>query len=170
MDRRTPRAGPAARRLTARQLTVWRSLMDTMEELSRRLTAQLQQVGLSAGDYLVMLTLSEAAGRRLRSSELADAIGWQRSRLSHHLGRMERRGLVRREKCPTDSRGAVVTITDEGLRSFRLASAPHLRAVKHYFADALTEHQFEELESILNAVRTHLADLGQEIDSERMCS
>jgi hypothetical protein len=84
MDRRTPSAGPAARRLTARQLTVWRSLMDTMEELSRRLTAHLQQVGLSAGDYLMMLTLSEAEGHRLRSPELADAIGWQRSRLSHH--------------------------------------------------------------------------------------
>ncbi|GAA3770776.1 MarR family transcriptional regulator [Streptomyces chiangmaiensis] len=137
---------------------MWRSLMDTMEELSRRLTAQLQQVGLSRGDYLVMLTLSEAARHHLRSSELADAIGWQRSRLSHHLGRMERRRLVRREECPTDSRGTVVAITDEGLRSFRLASAPHLRAVKHYFADALTEQQLEELESILDAVRARLAD------------
>lgn len=107
MDTTTPSAGPATRPLPARQLTVWRSLIDTMEELSRRLTMQLQQVGLSRGDYLVMLTLSEAAGHHLRSSELADAIGWQRSRLSHHLGRMERRRLVRREECPTDSRGAV---------------------------------------------------------------
>ncbi|MEU1601315.1 hypothetical protein ABZ468_53810 [Streptomyces sp. NPDC005708] len=64
MDRRTPPAGPAARRLTARQLAVRRSLMDTMEEPSRRLTAQLQQVGLCAGDCLVMLALSEAAGHR----------------------------------------------------------------------------------------------------------
>lgn len=86
MDSKAPSAGPAAPPLSARRLAVWRALVDTMEEPTRRLTANLQQVGLSAGDYLVMLALSQAAEHRLRSSEVADAIGWQCSRLSHHLG------------------------------------------------------------------------------------
>jgi DNA-binding MarR family transcriptional regulator len=158
---RTQNTGPASQRLTARQLNVWRSLMDTMTELRRLLTAQLQEVGISPGDYAVLLALSEAVGHQLRSSELADTIGWRRSRLSHHLGRMESRGLVRRQECLTDSRGAVVAITDEGIRAFRLASAPHLRALKHYFADALTGQQLDDLERIIDAVRTHLAHLDE---------
>ena len=74
---------------------------------------------------------------------------------------MESRGLVRRQECLTDSRGAVVAITDEGIRAFRLASAPHLRALKHYFADALTGQQLDDLERIIDAVRTHLAHLDE---------
>jgi hypothetical protein len=79
-------------RMTSRELAVWRSLFDTTAELRRLLGAQLaHDCGLSPGDYQVLLALSEAEGRRLRSSELAATIDWERSRLSHHLGRMERR-------------------------------------------------------------------------------
>jgi len=133
--------------------------MDTTIELRRLLTAQLHEVDVSPGDYAVMLALSEAEGRSLRSSELADAIDWQRSRLSHHLGRMERRGLIRRAECLTDNRGAIVAITEEGMASFRRASAPHLRAVKHYFADALSEQQLDELSGVLESVQARLSSL-----------
>jgi len=70
------------------------------------LGAQLQQTGVSPADDLVLLTLSEAQGRQLQLSELAASIDWQRSRQSHHLGRMERRGVIRRNNCATDNRGA----------------------------------------------------------------
>jgi len=69
-----------AERLTDRELAVWRSLQDTTTELRRRLSAELQQVELSPGDYAVLLALTEASDRTLRSSELADAIDWERSR------------------------------------------------------------------------------------------
>jgi len=55
----------------------------------------------------VLLALRETEGHRMRSSEMAVHIGWEHSRLSHHLGRMERRQLIRREECTIDSRGAV---------------------------------------------------------------
>src|SRR5882724_8937724 len=113
----------AGRRMTARELAVWRSLLDTTEDLRRILGAQLQESGVSPADYHVLLALSEATGRRLRSSELATTIDWERSRLSHHLGRMERRGLIRRDECATDSRGAEVSLTDSGTAAFRRASA-----------------------------------------------
>ncbi|GAA1446143.1 MarR family winged helix-turn-helix transcriptional regulator [Leifsonia poae] len=147
-------------RLTDDELAVWRSLMDTTTDLRRLLAAQLQEVALSPGDYAVLLALTEAADRTLRSSELADAIDWERSRLSHHLGRMERRGLLRREECPGDNRGAFVVLTDDGIDALRRASGPHLRAVKHYFADALSAEQVAHLADALGTVRTHLETVG----------
>jgi DNA-binding MarR family transcriptional regulator len=145
------------RQMTSRELAVWRSLVDTTAELRRILGAQLQSAsGLSPADYQVLLALTEATGRRLRSSELAASIDWERSRLSHHLGRMERRGLIRRDDCATDSRGAEVSLTDDGAGAFRGATVPHTRAIKKNFADALTAEQFEALADVLQALQNHL--------------
>jgi DNA-binding MarR family transcriptional regulator len=147
----------ARRRLTARELAIWRALVDTTGELRRILGAELlRDTNLSPADYQVLLALSEARGRRLRSSELAAAIDWERSRLSHHLGRMERRGLIRRDDCATDSRGAEVSLTSDGAVMFRGATAPHARAIKKHFADALTPGQFEALADVLQALQDHL--------------
>lgn len=144
------------RRMTSGELAIWRSMLDTTAELRRVLGAQLQETGVSPADYQVLLALSEAQGRQLRSSELAASIDWERSRLSHHLGRMERRGLIRRNDCATDSRGAEVSRTDDGADAFRRAGAPHLRAIKKHFADALTPEQFEALADILQTLQNHL--------------
>lgn len=150
-------AGAAARpRLTARELAIWRSLLETTAELQRVLGAKLQASGLSPGDYQVLLALREAEGTRLRSSELAAIIAWERSRLSHHLGRMEQRGLIRRDDCAADNRGAEVSLTDSGAAAFRRASAPHLRAIKQLFADALTSEQVEALAEVLQSLQRHL--------------
>jgi DNA-binding MarR family transcriptional regulator len=143
-------------RMTSGELAIWRSLIETTAELTRILSTQLQESGLSAADYQVLLALTEADGKQLRSSQLAARIDWERSRLSHHLARMERRGLITRTGCATDSRGAEVSLTDAGARMFRRASAPHLRAIKKYFADALTPQQFADLDGILQALRGHL--------------
>src|SRR4051794_35130691 len=116
--------GVATERLTHDELVVWRSLIDTTAELRRLLGAQLQELGVSSAEYAVLLALTEAPRGGLRSSELADAMDWERSRLSHQLGRMERRGLLRREDCPGDNRGAIVVITDDGTSALRRASGP----------------------------------------------
>lgn len=147
---------PVRRRMTSRELATWRSFLDTNTELRRALGAELQESSLSPADYQVLLALNEANGRRQRSSELARTIDWERSRLSHHLGRMERRGLVRRDECATDNRGAEISLTSAGTAAFRRASAPHLRAVKKQFADGLTPDQFVALADILRALQNHL--------------
>ncbi len=144
----------------SRELAIWRSLIDTTGELRRILGAELQESSLSAADYQVLLPLREAEGARMRSSELASTIDWERSRLSHHLKRMERRHLIRREDCATDNRGAEVVLTAEGARVFRRATAPHMRAIKEHFADALTVEQFEALADILRALHSHRDDLS----------
>lgn len=151
-----PHPDPTPERLTDRELQVWRSLLDTTADLRRLLAADLQQVELSPGDYAVLLALTEAPERSLRSSEVAEAIDWERSRVSHQLGRMERRGLLQRTECPGDNRGALVVLTDEGYRAIRRASGPHLRAVKRLFADALQPQQIENLADVLDSIREHL--------------
>ena len=142
--------------MTSTELATWRSLIDTTDELRRVLGAELQELGLSPADYQVLLALREAEGGRLRSSDLARTIDWERSRLSHHLGRMERRHLIRREECATDSRGAEVILTAEGARVFRRATAPHMRSINKHFATALEPAQIEALGDILQSLQRHL--------------
>lgn len=142
---------------TAAELRVWRDFVETGDRLRARLAARLQsESGLSTGDYAVLLALSEAQGRRIRSSELATLIDWERSRLSHHLGRMESRGLARREQCATDNRGAEIVLTEQGAELFRRASVPHLRAVQELFLDALTPEQLAAVDGVTRALQAHL--------------
>ncbi|MFG2076480.1 MarR family winged helix-turn-helix transcriptional regulator [Nonomuraea maritima] len=145
---------------TSEELRVWREFIETAEALRSELAARLQsESSLSPGDYAVMLALSEADEHRLRSSDLAVAIGWERSRLSHHLGRMERRGLVRRDDCATDNRGAVIVLTDDGAAAFHRATVPHLRAIRELFVDALTPDQLAAAGDLAAALRGRLNDV-----------
>lgn len=149
---------PKKRRLpTKEQLRVWREYIETAEALRSRLASRMQsESSLSLGDYQVLLALSEAEADRLRSSQLAARIGWERSRLSHHLGRMEKRGLIRREACAEDSRGADVVLSEDGARAFRSGSLPHLQAVRELFSDALSSDQSAQLAALTASMRTHL--------------
>lgn len=147
---------------TPEELHIWREFIETSEVLRARLTARLQsESSLSSGDYQVLLALSEAEGRRLRSSVLAEQIAWERSRLSHHLGRMEKRGLVERSRCSNDAHGVDVILTPEGLDAFRSGSVPHLRAIRELFVDALTPTELTQLEQVTRSIRRHL-DLPRE--------
>ncbi|MDR7275385.1 MarR family winged helix-turn-helix transcriptional regulator [Catenuloplanes atrovinosus] len=149
---------PGARRLPDRgELAVWRDFIESTEALRTRVVSRLQSdTGLGSGDYAVLLALSEAPDTRMRSSELAAHIGWERSRLSHHLGRMERRGLIGRTDSPGDNRGALVVLTEAGGAAFRAATVPHLRVVRELFVDALTPEQLAAAGAIAAALRAHL--------------
>ena len=151
-DVQRPRRSP-----TSAELRTWREFIETVEALSWRLASRLQsESSLSQGDYQVLLALSEADGHRMRSSELAAVIGWERSRLSHHLGRMEKRGLVSRDPCAADGRGAEVVLAAHGSDCFRRATIPHLRAVRELFIDALTSEQLAAADDIAGTLRRHL--------------
>jgi DNA-binding MarR family transcriptional regulator len=152
MSEDRPRRAP-----TREQLRTWRDYIETAEALRGRLGSRLQSESeLTTGDYQVLLALTEAEDRTLRSSELADLIGWERSRLSHHLGRMERRGLISRQACADDVHGIDVIATDAGSAAFRAGSVPHLRAIRELFLDALTPAQLNEVDDITQALRRHL--------------
>lgn len=142
---------------TSEEFAVWRAYIQTVEILRARVQAKLHADSqLSEGDYKVLLELSQAEGRSLRSSELAALMEWERSRVSGQLGRMEKRGLIRREPCADDARGSDVLLTDEGARAFRASMIPHLQAVKTYFVDAFTDAQLARIDETTAALRDHL--------------
>lgn len=143
---------------TQEQLRIWRDYVETAEAVRLRLAGRLQnETSLSSGDYVVLLALSEAKQQTLRSSALASQIEWERSRLSHHLGRMEKRGLLRRVSCADDVHGIDVVMTDAGADIFHAATVPHLRAVREMFVDALTDDQLAHIDEVTDALRRHLA-------------
>lgn len=139
------------------ELRAWRGLIEITPLLRRRLDQILMaDSGLSGSDYPVLVALSERGDHAVRSTELADLIGWEQSRLSHHLARMERRGLVRRRRHEADSRVAEVHLTEQGRAVFFNATAGHSQAVRTYFADVLTIPQMETLAEIMEAIKRHL--------------
>jgi len=143
---------------TAAELRAWRSFIETSELVRTMVASRLQaESDLSTGDYSVLLALREAAENRMRSSALADHIGWERSRLSHHLGRMERRGLVTREAASGDSRGAEVILNETGAQAFRAASSPHMHAIHDLYVSALSPIQLAAVEEAMGSLRMHLA-------------
>lgn len=151
--------GPARRTElpTSEEFAVWKAYIQTVEILRARVQAKLHADSqLSEGDYKVLLELSEAEGKSLRSSQLAAVMEWERSRVSGQLGRMEKRGLIRREPCVDDARGSHVILTDAGARAFRASTIPHLQAVKEYFVDAFTDAQLARIDETTAALRTHL--------------
>ena len=144
--------------LDERQEAAWRAFhamrIQLLGHLARRLAAQS---GLSEAEYEVLVTLSEAPGHQMRSRDLGRALQWQRSRLSHQLDRMEKRGLLNREPCPTDARGCVAVLTEAGLASIVQAAKLHVADVRHCFADVLTPEQLDGLTAAARAITEHLA-------------
>lgn len=157
------RATGRRRSPTADELAIWRDFIETTEHLRAVIEGRLQaDSALSSGDYAVLLALTEAPANRMRSSELAAHINWERSRLSHHLGRMEKRELIRREDCATDSRGAEIVLAPDGADAFRRASPAHLHAIQQHFVDALTPDHLSAVAEITTAIRVHLTEATDE--------
>lgn len=128
-------------------------------QLTTRLHRQLQaSSGLSLADYDVLVQLTGQSGPRVRVLELAEALQWEKSRLSHHLGRMQRRGLVTREECPDDARGAFVVLTPVGRRAIEQAAPGHVATVRCLVFDHLTEEQADTLHTITETVLGRLHD------------
>lgn len=144
---------PAGDWLDEREHRAWRGYLRANTLLSATLNRELQRhAELSNADYEVLVNLSEAADHRLRPFELGDAMQWEKSRLSHHLKRMEARGLVAREDCPSDARGAFVAVTDTGMAAITEAAPLHVADVRRYFIDVLTSEQLDALIEISDAV------------------
>src|ERR687890_1482634 len=119
----------APRWLSVDQQQVWRSYLLGSARLAERLDADLREFGIDLGEYEILVTLSEAPERRVRMSELADAVHQSRSRLTHTVTRLENAGLVDRSNCPTDRRGVWAHLSDEGLALLEEAAPRHVESV-----------------------------------------
>lgn len=143
--------------LDEREQRAWRGFSRMHRRLTKVLGNQLlQDSGLSAADYELLVPLSEAVGDQLRARDLARTVDWEKSRLSHQLTRMEQRGLVERRECPTDARGAFISLTMAGRAAIEGAAPQHVEAVRGHFMDLLTEDEIDVLTRISGRVLDHL--------------
>jgi DNA-binding MarR family transcriptional regulator len=145
--------------LTRREQRAWRGFVALQQRLTPRVARELhRETGLSGADYEVLVQLSEAPNERLRAFELSLQTQWEKSRLSHHITRMAERGLVKRESCPTDNRGAFVVMTAAGRKAIEAAAPLHVEHVRRWFIDSLTPEQLDALAEISDAVMARLDD------------
>ncbi|RKQ34871.1 MarR family winged helix-turn-helix transcriptional regulator [Kocuria tytonis] len=147
--------------LSAAEQEVWRNFLRLSRGMERAVDRQLQRDSeLSGSEYDILVPLSEAASGELPSRELLRGLGWERSRLSHMLSRMERRDMLRRSPSPTDGRGLVVAITDHGREAIGRAAPAHLAMVREALVDHLSQDEKSALLSIARKVLPRLAAMG----------
>jgi DNA-binding MarR family transcriptional regulator len=141
--------------LDEHQQRAWRGYLAMQARLQAELNRQLQaDSDLSLADFDVLVALTDRDGEQVRVRDLAEALQWEKSRLSHHLTRMQRRGLVGREECPDDARGAFVVLTPQGRAAVERAAPAHVAAVQELVFDRLDPDQVAALARIADSVVT----------------
>jgi len=143
--------------LDAAEDRAWRGWLAMTDRLHSQLASDLQaESGMSYADYQILVSLSEARDRRVRMSDLALILDWSKSRVSHQVARMESRGLVSREECPSDARGAFAVLTEAGMDQIRAAAPGHVASVRRHFVDLLGRGDLEVLANVSQRVLEHL--------------
>ena len=147
---------------------LWRSFRSMGEQLGRELDRQLQRdSGISQADYGILVSLFEAPDQQLRTGELSELLGWEKSRVSHQVARMESRGLVRRVECESDGRGTWVTLETDGKRALLGAMREHAAAIRDLFLEQLEPDEKDVLLKATTRVLGKLNPVACEIDAKR---
>jgi DNA-binding MarR family transcriptional regulator len=143
--------------LPAEAQQLWRRWLRLNALLPGALHRELQaDAGLSLPDFDVLVQLTDSPEGRVRVSDLARGLLWERSRVSHHITRMERRGLVRREECRDDGRGAWVVLTEQGRAAIEQAAPAHVATVRRLVFDALTPQEAQVMAEVIEKVLARL--------------
>lgn len=143
--------------LSADEQCTWRAFLGAGQLLFDRLERELQRdAGMPHAYYEILVNLSEAPGRTMRMSDLAERSLSSRSRLSHAADRIERLGWIERLDCPEDKRGSYARLTDEGFAILERAAHGHVEAVRTHLFDQLDAQQVKQLRVISEALLNHL--------------
>ncbi|MER6957640.1 MULTISPECIES: MarR family transcriptional regulator [unclassified Streptomyces] len=143
--------------LTPEQKVHWDHFIRMQEKLIGRLSRRVQtDSGMSASDYIVLANLTETGGGRMRFLDLAKLVEWEKSRMSHQVTRMAKRGLVVKEECPDDGRGSFIVATPAGYKAIEDAAPIHVEHVRRLFIDALTPEELATLGQISQRVLEHM--------------
>lgn len=138
--------------LSGEQQQVWRKYLRATARVSQFLDADLRRFGLNLAEYEILVALSEADGRRMRMSELADAVHQSRSRLTHTVSRLERDGHVLRVTCSSDGRGVWAELTDKGFDLLVESAPKHVAAVRKILVDPVAPDDLEAIGRAMEAV------------------
>jgi DNA-binding MarR family transcriptional regulator len=148
---------PETRWLDDGEQRAWRAFLAGSRLLFDTLDRELQRDAKMPHTYYeILVLLSEAPQRRMRMSQLADAMLSSRSRLSHAAARLEEAGWLRRVGCGTDRRGQFAELTDEGFAALAAAAPRHVDGVRRHLFDALTHEQVAQLTAIGEALLANL--------------
>ena len=143
---------------------VWRAYLAVTRKLPEVVGRSTQRLGTPGAYYIVLAMLSEAPGRQLRMSELAEMVSSSPSRISHAVDRLAERGWVRREKDPHDRRGNRTVLTDDGWRVVVDTAPGHVRTVRENVFDLLTPEQLAVLDEVFTSVLAKLDAAGPPVD------
>lgn len=139
------------------EMAAWRGFVVASNLLNRRLERQLKDdSGLSHQQYEILVHLSAAPGDSLRMTELADKLVTSKSGLTYQVTQLERMGLVGRRSCPSDVRGVIAELTEQGREALRRAAPGHVALVRELLIDVLTREQLAVLAEGLGAVSARL--------------
>ncbi len=139
--------------LNAPEERAWRALQFMQMRLEAEIVRQLAlDSGLSYSDYVVLVALTDQPDGRLRLFEVGRVLGWEKSRVSHQVARMAERGLVKKDKCGSDRRGAYVAVTAKGREEIGAAAPGHVATVRRLFVDVLTPAQLDVIADAAEAV------------------
>jgi DNA-binding MarR family transcriptional regulator len=135
-----------ARQLDDRELRAWRGMLRAHAALTKALDADLDAAhGLPLSSYEVLLYLNDAEDRRMRMRDLAASVILSRSGLTRLADRLEREGLIRRESCPSDARGAFAVLTPAGAEMLAAARTTHLAGVRSLFLRHFSDAELDVL-------------------------
>jgi DNA-binding MarR family transcriptional regulator len=147
---------------------LWRDFVAMHRHLARELDRQLQRdAAISQADFSVLVVLSEAPDRKLRTGELAELLAWEKSRVSHQVARMESRGLLERTDCDTDGRGTWVGLTNEGRRTLLGATREHSAAIRTLFFDNLHQAEKAAIAGVSARILEHINPEACDIEDEK---
>ena len=139
--------------VTPEEWDVWRTFHSMRRKLDLALERQLQRdADISAADFGILGALFEAPNRQLRARDLGRRLSWEKSRISHQVSRMEKRGLLERRECETDLRGSWIGLTNDGTRAVLGAMRDHAATLRRYFFDVLDPAELEAFKAISNRV------------------
>ncbi|MFF5290547.1 MarR family winged helix-turn-helix transcriptional regulator [Paractinoplanes globisporus] len=139
--------------LDATQMRAWRGFLDLHARLAAKLNRDLQRTsGLTLSDYDVLVHLTDVPEGRLRAFELGDGLQWDKSRVSKQVARLAARGLVAKEECEADRRGAYVVLTPAGREAIEAAAPAHVELVHRLVFDTITPEQVREWAAISRAI------------------
>jgi DNA-binding MarR family transcriptional regulator len=143
--------------LSPREDRAWRAFIHAHQQIEAHLNRRLQESGLSGADYEILAVLSALDGDRMPAHELCKLLGWEKSRLSHQVRRMQTDGLISREPNPDDARSTMVCLLPAGLAAIENAAPRHVDDVRRNFIDLFSPAELDMLAALNERVLHHLA-------------
>lgn len=144
--------------LNAREDRAWRAFIHAHHELELHLNRRLQESGLSGADYEVLALLSALDGGRMPAHALCATLGWEKSRLSHQVRRMQKDGLISREPNPDDARSTMVCLLPAGRAAIEQAAPRHVKDVRRNFIDLMTPAELDVFAALNERILRYLTN------------